>query len=119
MKFLEKLNKYKTTNKCSNEEIAEKLGREVEYIDNIFEGKTKLTKCEEKNILEKLEINFKFTSKKVLGLMDLLFRLCSMVMSLTTLLLCINTDITAKTLVTLLSIGAVCSSLTMLPKIER
>lgn len=68
----------------------------------------------ETNIVEKKE-----KGKKLTKIMDLVFRFVAMVMALVTLLLCINEDIDTKALIVLLSIGLVCSSMTILPKIEK
>jgi hypothetical protein len=51
--------------------------------------------------------------------MDLIFRFVAMVMALVTLLLCINENIDTKVLVVLISIGLVCNSMTILPKIDK
>lgn len=66
------------------------------------------------NVVEK-----KGKGKKLTKIMDLVFRFVAMVMALVTLLLCINENIDAKALIVLLSIGLVCSSMTILPKIEK
>ena len=57
--------------------------------------------------------------KLAIKMLDLIFRFVAMVMALVTLLLCINENIDTKVLVVLLSIGLVCSSMTILPKIEK
>ena len=67
-------------------------------------------------ILEKANIT---SGKRVVRSMDLIFRFVAMVMALVTLLLCINENVDTKALIVLLSIGLVCSSMTILPKIEK
>ena len=61
----------------------------------------------------------KFNSRKLVKLLDLIFRLVAMMMALSVLLLCINGNVETNTLIVLLSIGVVCSSLTILPRIEK
>ena len=58
-------------------------------------------------------------NKRIIKFLDLIFRFVAMVMSLVTLMLCINENIDVKALVVLLSIGLVCSSMTLLPKIDK
>jgi len=117
MKFIEKLKKYRENDKLSLSDLAEKLEMEVSELEDIENGNKILNDEEQNKILEKLDI--KFTTKKILKMMDLIFRLSSMIMALVTLLLCIKGGIDTEVLVSLLSIGLVCSSLTMLPKIEK
>jgi hypothetical protein len=57
--------------------------------------------------------------RKIVKSMDLIFRFVAMVMALVTLLLCINENVDTKILAILLSIGLVCSSITMLPQIDK
>ena len=58
-------------------------------------------------------------NKRIIKFLDLIFRFVAMVMALVTLMLCINENIDVKALVVLLSIGLVCSSMTLLPKIDK
>ena len=119
MKFGDKLKKYRESKQLSAIEIANKLNISEEDVISIENGTKELSKEEQESILDTLGIKFKFTSKRVIKIMDLLFRCGAMIMALVTLLLCVYGNITPNTLIALLSIGLVCSSLTMLPKIEK
>ena len=117
-KFEEIIKEYRTKNSLSIKDCAEKLEISEELLKQIESGESNLSDAEQKNILSKIEQKPK-TSKRIIGLLDFIFRFCSTVMALVVLLLCINGYGDTNTLIALLSIGVVCSSLTILPKIEK
>jgi len=119
MKFRYKILKYRESNKLSREEVAKKLNMSCEDFEALENGAKEISKEEQDSILDTLGLKFRFTSKRVIRIMDLIFRCVPMIMALVTMLLCINENIRPQTLIVLLSIGFVCSSLTMLPKIEK
>ena len=119
MEFRYKILKYRENKQLSREELAKKLNMTSEELESLENGTKEITKEEQDSILDKLGLRFKFTSKRVIKIMDLVFRCGAMIMALVTMLLCINENIRPQTLISLLSVGLVCSSLTMLPKIEK
>ena len=116
-KLCENILEYKNKNNLTIEQCSQKLGISMEDITNI-DNKQEVffDKSEESRINKLLG---KSTGKKIVKCMDLIFRFVAMVMSLVTLLLCINENIEPKVLIVLLSISLVCSSMTILPKIEK
>lgn len=117
--FGEKIKKYREDNNISLQECAEKLEITEENLIEIESGTIEITKAEKKRITSVLGLKEGFNGKKAVKFLDLFFRFGSAVMALVTLLLCINGNVEEKILIVLLSIGVVCSSLTILPKIEK
>ena len=117
-KFEETIKQYREKNSLSISECAERLDISEDLLNDIENSKSNLSEMEQKQILEKINQKNK-TSKRIIGLLDFIFRFGSTVMALVVLLLCINGYNEANTLIALLSVGVVCSSLTMLPKIEK
>lgn len=117
MDFIEKITAFKLESKLTNEECAKRLGMAIEDFDNLKEAEKKLSEEEKNRILDVIKSRQKNKRRRIF--LDLFFRFVAMVMSLTVLLLSINEKIDTRTLIVLLSIGIVCSSLTILPKIEK
>ena len=113
----EKIIEFKNINKLNDNDCANKLGISIETLLKIESGEN-INKEEENRIL-KIINNEKPSGKRIIKILDLIFRFVAMVMALVTLLLCINENVDTKVLVVLLSIGLVCSSMTILPKIEK
>ena len=113
----EEIKDYMKKNNLDNKTCAEKLGLEVEFLENIDNKPLNLTEDEKKKIQDIM--SSKSTGKKVRRILDLIFRFGACIMALATLLLCINGTADYKVLTALLSIGLVCSSITGLPKIEK
>ena len=115
-----KILEYKEKNKLSSEDCAKNLGLNVEDIEKLEnEKKLSLSSSEQKRIIDIIDNKQVSKSKKIIRVLDLIFRFVAMVMALVTLILCINENVDTKVLVVLLSIGLVCSSMTILPKIEK
>lgn len=111
--------KYKIKNNLSDTECAQKLGISEEKLIKLHNGENvKFTDKETEKILTIVDSK-KEKGKKLVKVLDLVFRFVAMVMALVTLLLCINENIDSKALIVLLSIGLVCTSMTILPKIEK
>lgn len=111
---------YKTKNNLTDEACAEYLGISLDELQKIINGEdVELNKKEESRIAKIIEKTKLSTGKRIVKIMDLIFRFVAMVMSLVTLLLSINENVDTKVLVILLSIGLVCSTMTILPKIEK
>ena len=116
-KITENILEYMSKNNLTIDECAAKLGLTEEQVKLLEEKQNlNLTKDDESRINK---IIGKITSKRVIRIMDLIFRFVAMVMALVTLLLCINENIDTKVLVVLISIGLVCNSMTILPKIDK
>ena len=114
--LIEKVEEFKDKNKLSRNQLIKKLDITDELLIQIENGE-EISKEEENKILNIIEHSS--SGKKVTKSLDLIFRFVAMVMALVTLLLCINENVDTKVLVILLSIGLVCSSMTILPKIEK
>ena len=111
---------YKNKNKLSVEECANNLGLSIDDIKKIEDGESvQLSETEYAQILDTIKKNNISKGKRVIKILDLIFRFVAMVMALVTLLLCINENVDTKVLIVLLSIGLVCSSMTILPKIDK
>lgn len=111
--------KFIAKNDLSVEQCASRLGVSKEKLEKLVNRENvKFTEKETEKILSVLD-NKREKGKKLVKMLDLIFRFVAMVMALVTLLLCINENIDAKVLIVLLSIGLVCSSMTILPKIEK
>ena len=112
--------KYKEKNNLTTEKCAEDLKLTLEQMQMIESNESieiaKEIEAHIEKVLEKANIT---SSRRVVRGMDLIFRFVAMVMALVTLLLCINENVDTKVLIILLSIGLVCSSMTILPKIEK
>lgn len=119
--FKKKILEFQKNNNLSNEECSKMLGVSLDLINKINNDEqiSELSREEKKRILTIIENKKSNNGKKIVKILDLLFRFVAMVMALVTLLLCINENVETKTLVVLLSIGLVCSSMTILPKIEK
>jgi len=119
-KLYQDILEYKSKNKFSTEDCANNLGISFDDMKKIESGEViELTKKDESRIVKVIEKTQLSTGKRVVKVMDLIFRFVAMVMSLVTLLLSINENVDTKVLVVLLSIGLVCSTMTILPKIEK
>ena len=114
----EEIKEYMLKNNLSNEDCANILNIKVEDIENLDNEEFDFTE-EEKTRIQAIIAPKISTGKKINKILDLIFRLGSCVMALVALLLCINGIADYKIVTALLSIGLVCSSLTMLPKIEK
>lgn len=110
---------YKDKNKVTDEECATLLGLNVEQIKNIENSSCELNETEQKRVLEILLSKNKSTGKKIVKILELFFRFVAMIMPLVTLLLCINGYSNLKVLIALVSIGAVATSMIMLPRNEK
>ena len=122
MELGKKVLKYKSDNNLTDEQCAKKLKLSLTMLQKIENNDEKLeiSNDEAERILSLIEpTTSKSKGKKFIKVLDLIFRFVAMVMALTTLLLCINENVSTKTLVVLLSIGLVCSTMTILPKIEK
>ena len=122
MELGKKILKYKSDNNLTDEQCAKKLKLSLTMLQKIENNDEKLeiSNEEAERILSLIEpTTSKSKGKKFIKVLDLIFRFVAMVMALTTLLLCINENVSTKTLVVLLSIGLVCSTMTILPKIEK
>lgn len=107
---------YKEKTKASNVECASLLNLSVEQIDCIERNEIVLDDAEQKRVLAILQTKTKSLSKRIVKILDLFLRFVSMIMSVVTLLLCINGYNNLETLITLLSIGFVSTSIIMLPR---
>ena len=122
MELSKKVLKYKNDNNLTDEQCAKKLKLSLTMLQKIENNDEtlKISNDEAERILSLVEPKTsKSKGKKFIKILDLIFRFVAMVMALTTLLLCINENVSTKTLVVLLSIGFVCSTMTILPKIEK
>jgi len=113
-----KIKEFKEVNKLTDAQCAKKLEITEDELNRLEQGE-QVTKEEENKILDIIERSKGSSGKKATKILDLIFRFVAMVMALVTLLLCINENVDTKVLVVLLSIGLVCSSMTILPKIEK
>lgn len=122
MELSKKVLKYKNDNNLSDEQCAKDLKitlTRLKQIENSDES-LELSNDEAERLVAIIESkSSKSKGKRFIKILDLIFRFVAMVMALTTLLLCINENVSIKTLVVLLSIGFVCSTMTILPKIEK
>lgn len=113
------LNLYKEKTKATNEECATLLNITVEQVKEIENNTIKLEETEHKRILGILQSKTKSLGKKIVKILELIFRFVAMIMPLVTLLLCINGSASNRVLITLLSIGFISSSIIMLPRNEK
>lgn len=119
-KLYQDIIEYKTKNNLTDDVCADNLGISLEDLQSIIKGEdVELSKKDETRIARFIEKTKLSTGKRIVKVMDLIFRFVAMVMSLVTLLLSINENVDTKVLVILLSIGLVCSTMTILPKIEK
>ncbi len=120
-KLSEKVKSYMEKNNFSSSKCAKNLGISSATLEKILNNSQDLELTSEEVDRINLAIDQKKESKnkRIIKFMDLIFRFVAMVMALVTLILCINENIDVKALVILLSIGLVCSSMTLLPKIEK
>ena len=119
-KLYKEILEYKKNNNLTSEQCASKLDLTIEQLEKIDNNEE--IELDEKEIsrIQKIIDKSKISvGKRIIGFMDLIFRFVPMVMSLVVLLLCINENVDTKNLIVLLSIGLVCSAMTMLPKIEK
>ena len=122
MELSKKVLKYKSDNNLTDEQCAKNLKISLTMLKKIENSAENLEISSEEieRLLSIIEPKSKKSKgKKLIKVLDLVFRFVAMVMALTTLLLCINENVSTKTLVVLLSIGLVCSTMTILPKIEK
>lgn len=108
---------YRKKNNLSIKDCSKKLEISEDELILIEENKKDLTEEESKRILS--IISDAKPKLSIRRLLDLIFRLGSAVMALVVMLLCINGFEDTNILVALLSVGVVCSSITILPKIDK
>lgn len=116
--LIKEILEYKENNSFSQEECAKNLNVTVAKLKKILDGTTKLTSDEITRIHEIVKPKHK-KGKKIAKILDLMFKLGATIMSLVVLLLCINGYTDVQTLIALLSIGVVCSSVSILPRIDK
>lgn len=117
MDFIKKVKTFKEENNLTDDDCARKLGVDIKIIKNLTTEAKTLEKAEKERIIAL--IDGKQKNKKISKILDLVFRFVAMVMALTVLLLCINENVDTRSLIVLLAIGLVCSSMTILPKIDK
>ena len=110
---------YKEKNKATDDDCAKLLGLTVKQIIAIEKSTADFDEAEQKRVLAILQSKNKSTGKKIVKILDLLFRFISMIMPLVTLLLCINGYSNNKVMIALMSIGAVATSMIILPRNEK
>lgn len=120
-KLSEKIKTYMEKNNFSALKCAKNLGISDATLEKILNNSPDLELTPEEIDRINIAIDQKKDSKnkRIVKFLDLIFRFVAMVMALVTLMLCINENIDVKALVVLLSIGLVCSSMTLLPKIDK
>lgn len=116
--IVEKILTYKDEKGYDNNKCAKKLGLDIEVISQMENSEEVQFSAEEIARINDI-IDGKSKSRKIIKSLDLIFRLAAMIMALVTLMLCINENVDSKVLIVLLSVGLVCSSMTILPKIEK
>ncbi len=120
---MDELNKslltYKEKNKATDEDCANLLGISIDEVKQIEDKTYKSSDVNNKRLSNILQLNTKTIGKRIVKILDLIFRFLAMIMPLVAMLLCINGYSDTKTLVTLLSIGAVATSIMMLPRNEK
>ena len=117
--IIKEIKEYREENSLTIEECAKKLQLSTEQLENIENEQLELDDQEVQRIRKIIENKSKSTGRRIRKILDLLFRFGATIMALVVLLLCINGYAETNTLIALLSIGVVCSSLTILPKIEK
>ena len=120
-KLSEKIKTYMAKNNFSSLKCAKNLGISDATLEKILNNSQDLELTSEEIDRINIAIDQKKDSKnkRIIKFLDLIFRFVAIVMALVTLMLCINENIDVKALVVLLSIGLVCSSMTLLPKIDK
>lgn len=120
--FMEELRKeliaYREKNGLDTKSCADLLHITVKKLESIEDGSATLSGDEMTKLREKIRPKEK-RGKRGVRILDLIFRFGATIMALTVLLLCINGYTETQTLIALLSIGVICSAVTMLPKIEK
>lgn len=111
--------KYREKNSLNIDECAKVLGISEETLQAIENG-TEYTLVDSDVARIKSLVEPKPSKgKRLIKALDLFFRFCAMVMSLVVVLLCINGYSDSNTMIALLAVGIACSSMTILPKIEK
>lgn len=108
---------YREKNNLTIEDCAKKLNLTEKTAKAIEDGTAHLNSDEITRLLELIKP--KRGGKRLVKILDLIFRFSATVMGLVVLLLCINGYSNTTTLIALLSIGLACSAFTMLPKIDK
>lgn len=120
---MEELNKnlrlYKDKTKATNEECASLLNITTEQVIAIENNTAQFDEAEYKRILAILQSKTKTMGKRIVKILELIFRFVATVMPLVALLLCINGYSNNRVLIILLAIGVIASSITMLPRNEK
>ena len=120
MKSLKKkIIKFRDSNKYNNEKCSNLFDIELTKLNKFLADEIEFEQEECDRINEIIDKSTLSVGKRIVKYLDLIFRLVAMVMALVTLLLLINENVETRTLIVLLSIGLVCSSMTILPKIEK
>ena len=115
-----KITDYMNESKLSIQELSIKMGFDQSKLSEIISGDYNPTKDEIKAIEEALNDKPKIsTGKRIVKILDLVFRLGAFIMGLVTLLLCIDGNVAENILVALLAVGMVCNSMILLPKIDK
>ena len=110
---------YRTKNSYSIDECAKKLKIDVDTLTAIENGTAKLSNEEKTRLKELVSQPKPKSGKRIVKILDLIFRFGATIMGLVVLLLCINGYSETQTLIALLSVGVVCSAFIMLPKIDK
>ena len=117
--LIEKIKTYKDKYLLTDEKCAESLDVTVDILQKIEKNTVKLEKTEIERLNTILDAKLKSKAKKAVKILDLIFRLVSTIMPLVVMLLCINGYSHVEDMVLLLAIGVACSSITILPRIEK
>lgn len=114
-----KIKTFQERNNLTDDECAKQLKITTDELKDIYSGNN-LDAEKTSEIITIIKAKSEVKNKKLaIKMLDLIFRFVAMVMALVTLILCINENVDTKVLIVLLSIGLVCSSMTILPKIEK
>ena len=116
--LIKNLNSYKDKEGMSVGELAKKISITEDKLNKILEGNENLEESEITRINEIIKVN-KNINRKIVKILDLVFRLCAFIMPLVVIILSIYHFNNLKIMITLLSVGVACLAMTTLPKIEK
>lgn len=110
---------YKSKTKANNEDCAKLLGLTIEQINDIEKCSLILDEQEQNRLISILQSKTKSHGKKIIKILELIFKFIAMIMPLVVLLLCINGYDNNKILIIILAIGAITTSILSLPRNEK
>lgn len=113
------IKQYLTKNKITLDDFAKDVKIDKEKLDKLLLGEYSPSEEEITIINKQLSTEKLSKGKKIVKAIELILKFGACIMALVTLLLCIMGNVEVEILIALLSVGVVCETIPLLPKIDK